>query len=96
MELARYVTGALCVGAVLLTILATIELRRMQTDSVQVLRGVGITRVDWWLRCIAGVYRLAFGQSRQCISTKRRMIFGALCVAYPLCALLLVLPQWDI
>lgn len=91
MEVARYLIGALCIVGICSTVLATLELRRMKLDSPQLLREVGIERVDWWFRCIAGVYRLAFGSPRRSMSTKRRLIFITLCVTYPLCVLLLIL-----
>lgn len=93
-EVAKYVIGMLCIVGIVSTLLATRELRRMQLDSPQLLNEVGIERIDWWFRCIAGVYMLAFGSRRRKVSSKRRLIFSTLCITYPLCALLLVLfPQ---
>lgn len=89
-EVLKYLLGALCIVGVASTFLANRALHKMQSDSPQVLLEAGITRIDWWFRCIAGVYRLAFGAPRRGLPVKRRLIFSTLCIAYPLGMLLLV------
>lgn len=80
-EFLKYLVGPLCIAGIASTLLANRELHKMQSDSPQLLREVGIERIDWWLRCIAGVYRLAFGDQRRRLSLKRRLIFSVLCIA---------------
>ena len=50
-------------------------LSRLERTRPELLRQVGITKVDWWIDCVVGVFRLAFGPVGALLSTKERLTF---------------------
>ena len=90
----KLLIGLLASVAVASTLLATFELRRMLKYQTELMKEAGIKRVDWWFRCIAGVYLLAFSSLRNRLSLRQRALFAVLCLVYPLGILVMLISSW--
>lgn len=55
--------------------LAHLELKKLQKDAPDVLKRAGINEIDWWLSCMVGVIRLGFGDIRNLVPPRPRIVF---------------------
>ncbi|HEL3814606.1 TPA: hypothetical protein UMY79_001474 [Stenotrophomonas maltophilia] len=56
-------------------VLAHRALYRLRVDSPELLKEVGIDRIDWWFGCIRGVLRLGFGKAGRDLPWFSRILF---------------------
>ncbi|WNH52302.1 hypothetical protein [Stenotrophomonas oahuensis] len=55
------------------TTIATMRvLRKLNRERPEVLRGVGVTEVDWWFSSWRGIFLLRFSQQGICLSSGQR------------------------
>lgn len=54
---------------------ANCALLKLQREQPGVLAGVGVVRVDWWFRCVIGVFKLAFSPAKTQIPRRMRVVF---------------------
>jgi len=73
----------------LLSVLATVNvlfahraLLRLSSTQPGLLQTVGIRRIDWWPRCVRGVFRLAFGGAGRSLRLATRVQFQGVAVTY--------------
>ncbi|WDM64838.1 hypothetical protein [Stenotrophomonas forensis] len=56
-------------------LLAHRALYELKVHAPELLRGVGIDRIDWWFGCIRGVLRLGFGKAGRDLPWFSRTLF---------------------
>lgn len=94
-EVLKLILIALCLIGAASVIFATLELHRMLVAQPGVMRRVGIMRIDWWFRCILGVYKLAFGPIARELSFRQKLVFRTLCAINPILILYVVFAPLD-
>ena len=58
------------------------ELSKIQEENPKILNDAGIEYIDWWLKCITGVYRLAFLSHGDQLPPYPRYLFRAFIITY--------------
>lgn len=58
------------------------ELSKIQKENPKILNDVGIEYIDWWFKCIAGVYRLAFLPHGHQLPSYPRYLFRVFIITY--------------
>ncbi|WP_157062486.1 hypothetical protein [Pseudoxanthomonas dokdonensis] len=71
--------------------LAHRELLKLYAQRQDLLRSVGIIRVDWWFRCIWGAMQLGFGQAGKSLPWFSRLVFKGIGFHYAWLLLLALL-----
>jgi len=73
----------------LLSVLATVNvlfahraLLRLSGTQPELLQAVGIRRIDWWPRCVLGVFRLAFTGAGRTLPLATRVHFQGVALTY--------------
>lgn len=69
-------------GGFALRILTGSLLLRLEKSQPSLLTEVGMTRVDWQLSCLVGIFRLAFGERRERISRMDRSVLQLFSLFY--------------
>lgn len=73
----------------LLSVLATVNvlfahraLLRLASAQPDLLHAVGIRRIDWWPRCVRGIFRLAFTGAGRSLPLAARAQFQGVALTY--------------
>lgn len=66
------------------------RLRRLRTEDPQLLADAGIERIDWWWKCIVGIFKLGFLPVGARLPRLDRAAFRAVGVIYSATLLLVV------
>jgi len=85
MELPAGIRGGLGVLSVLTIVNVLIAHRtmlRLQRQSPDVMQRAGILRVDWWWRCLLGMFRLAFLDAGKSLDNSGRWVFRGIVFSY--------------
>ncbi|GAB2666714.1 hypothetical protein [Arenimonas aestuarii] len=72
LELAVVTTG---VALAIVQLFVHRALVRLADDEPGVMRRAGIRDIDWWFRCIRGLFLLAFGDVSQSLPVRTRVLF---------------------
>lgn len=78
----HYLVTAFAVLGVLSILAAHRELSKMKANSPDVLARVGIVQIDWWWKCIRGVYRLGFSSAGDGLPMRTKMTFISVIFTY--------------
>ncbi|WAC61939.1 hypothetical protein OVA13_11040 [Pseudoxanthomonas sp. SL93] len=77
----------LAVASMISILLTSKLLHKLDCTRPEVLRTAGITKVDWWIDCVVGVFRLAFGPAGTLLDTRERWTFVSAACAFVWAAL---------
>lgn len=80
--LIHYVIPILSVIGVAGVLLARHELSKLKKGNPEVLARAGIVEIDWWWRCIRGMFRLGFLQVGAGLRRRTRVIFMVVIFTY--------------
>jgi len=90
-ELLKSLGGLAGLAALALWALAHRELVRLEAEDPLILRTAGIQHIDWWFRCVVGVFKLAFGSVGSSLATRRRRLFQLMWIAILIAIVLLAI-----
>lgn len=87
----------------LLSVVATVNvlyahraLLRLASTRPELLQAVGIRRIDWWPRCIAGIVRLGFSGAGGSLPLRTRLHFQGVAVTYAVLLALMARAVFDV
>lgn len=76
------VDGAISMMLVIVGLAAHVLLVRMDKSHPNVLRRVGIQKVDWWFACLRGVFVLAMTQQGLSVPARTRWVLRGVVATY--------------
>lgn len=81
-SIAQYLIAIFSVAGVFFVLLAHRELRNLKSNYPELLLKAGIVRIDWWWKCLRGMYRLGFHSIGGELSTYTRTMFKGVIFTY--------------
>lgn len=78
------------VSALILSLLCRNELKAVEKNFNDAYSSAGIVGIDWWWKCLRGIYLLGFTRKGGALSSRTRWIFKGFIVVYVLFVLTMV------